>query len=117
MQDNTFPRATPDLTDPVAPMGMPPRDRDGDDLLVRATAGAHEAVDRFADKAAPAVHKLGTGVTHASEALREGAHRAREIGDEWRQSLRGSVRDQPLTSVMVAMGAGWLIGRLMRPSR
>lgn len=97
---NTSPRGT----------GLP----DGNELVSRAAQGAHETVDRLAEKAAPAVQKLESTVTHANEALHHQMERARELGDEWTDNLRGTVRESPLASVGVAFALGLLLARLTR---
>ncbi|MDR7297810.1 ElaB/YqjD/DUF883 family membrane-anchored ribosome-binding protein [Pelomonas aquatica] len=86
----------------------------GQDVLNRVVQGAHQAIDRMADTAAPAVQKVQDGVHAASEALSQRAHDARELGDEWCESLRCTVRDNPLTAVATALAVGVLIARLTR---
>jgi hypothetical protein len=48
----------------------------------------------------------------ASDTLHERAGQAREMGDEWTESLRCTVRDNPLAAVAAALLAGVLIARL-----
>lgn len=97
-----------------ASVGPVPRENQGQDLLNRVTETAHGAVDRFADKAGPAVQKLESGMAHANEALHDQAHRMRELGDEWTNSARSSVRQHPLTAVMLALAVGVLVARISR---
>lgn len=92
----------------------PVRDPQGKDLLNRMTEGAHGAVDRLADTAGPAVQKIESTVVQANEALHQQAQRARELGDEWSEGVRETVRQHPLTSVLVALAAGALIARISR---
>ncbi|WP_137918946.1 hypothetical protein [Hydrogenophaga sp. 2FB] len=87
---------------------------DGSALVSRVAQGLHETVDRVADKATPAVQKLESTVAHANESMHDQLHRARELGDEWTTSLRGTVREHPLTSIVVALAAGALIARISR---
>lgn len=87
---------------------------DGNALVSRVAQGLHETVDRAADKATPAVQKLESTVAHANASLHDQLHHARELGDEWTTSLRGTVREHPLTSVVVALAAGALIARISR---
>lgn len=84
------------------------------DLVGRVAASAHETVDRLAEKAGPAVHKLESGVEHANEMLSNQAHRMQELGSEWTDSLRDSVRENPLTALLVALTAGAVIARMTR---
>lgn len=87
---------------------------DGSALVSRVAQGLHETVDRVADKATPAVQKLESTVAHANTSLHDQLHHARELGDEWTTSLRGTVREHPLTSIVVALAAGALIARISR---
>ena len=87
---------------------------DGSALVSRVAQGLHETVDRVADKAAPAAQKLESTMTHANASLHDQLHHARELGDQWTTSLRGTVREHPLTSVVVALAAGALIARISR---
>jgi ElaB/YqjD/DUF883 family membrane-anchored ribosome-binding protein len=84
----------------------------GDDLMRRVVQGAHSTIDRLAETAAPAVSRLQEGVHAAGDKLHTGADHARELGDEWAESLRSTVREHPIASVAVALAAGMLISRL-----
>lgn len=83
-------------------------------ILNRVTEGAHQAVDRFAEKAGPAVEKIESGMTHANASLAGQAQHVRELGDEWTHGLRNTVRENPLTSVLLAVVAGAAIARMTR---
>jgi ElaB/YqjD/DUF883 family membrane-anchored ribosome-binding protein len=83
-------------------------------MLNKVVQGAHQAIDRMAETAAPAVQRVQDGVHAASDALSQRAHDARELGDEWCESLRCTVRDNPLTAVATALAVGVLIARLTR---
>jgi ElaB/YqjD/DUF883 family membrane-anchored ribosome-binding protein len=101
-------------SNPTHPMGNSPQEGQAKDLVNRMTETAHGAVDRLAEKAGPAVQKLESGVTQVNEALHEQAHRMREMGDEWTHSLRNTIRENPLSAVLLAMAAGALISRISR---
>lgn len=95
--------------------GSPTTDgRPGGQLLGRVVQGAHEALDKLADGAAPHVQLLQQGMAAAGESLHERAEQARKISDAWADSLRGTVRENPLAAVMAALAAGALIARLAR---
>jgi ElaB/YqjD/DUF883 family membrane-anchored ribosome-binding protein len=83
-------------------------------MLNRVVQGAHSAIDRMAETAAPAVQKLQDGVSSASDAISQRADDAREMGEEWAESLRATVRDHPLAAVATALAVGVLIARLAR---
>lgn len=106
--------ATPSSLDPTNPNARTAAASDGSELVSRVAQGVHETVDRLAETATPAVQKLEATMAHASETMNDQMHRARELGDEWSDSLRGTVREHPLASLMVALAAGVLISRLGR---
>lgn len=89
----------------------------GEDLVRRVAHGAHQTIDRLADTALPAVGKLQSSVEGMGDKLHSGADQMRELGDEWTESMRTTVREHPVTSVLVALAAGMLIARLSAPSR
>jgi ElaB/YqjD/DUF883 family membrane-anchored ribosome-binding protein len=91
---------------------MPPAG--SDDLVHRVARGAHDTVDRLAAKAAPAVERWRTGASSATETLQQRAYRAKELGGEWTESLRGTVREHPLASLGIAAAVGMLLSRLTR---
>lgn len=84
------------------------------DLVDRTAQGAHQTVDRLAQQAAPAVQKLQDQMENAGEMLQERAERMRDVGRQWREGLRSSVREHPLTTVVAALAVGALIARLSR---
>lgn len=89
-------------TMPAEPTGTPPR---GDDMLGRVVQGAHQTIDRLAETAAPHVQRL-------QERAGSRAGHVKEIGDEWAESVRCTVRDNPLAAVATALALGVLIARL-----
>lgn len=86
----------------------------GQEMLNRVVQGAHQTIDRLAGTAGPAVQRVQDGVTAAGEAISQRAQDARELGDEWAESLRNTVRDNPLTAVITALAVGVLVARLAR---
>ncbi len=86
--------------------------RPANDLLGTVVQGAHSAIDRLAEAAAPAVQRLQDGVSSTSGALSERADHVREMGDEWAESLRVTVRENPLAAVATAVAVGILISKL-----
>lgn len=83
-------------------------------LLKSAVQGAHHTLDRLADGAAPAVQKLDASLASAEGALHARTERLRERSDQWLASVRGQVRNRPLTAVAAALALGALIARLTR---
>jgi ElaB/YqjD/DUF883 family membrane-anchored ribosome-binding protein len=90
-----------------------------------AVAGAKEAVNRAADHIESGLHhatdKVASGAHHASDTLSDAGERGRaaydatmDRADEWLGQVRDYVREKPVQSVAIALGAGWLLGRLLR---
>ncbi len=84
------------------------------DLLKNAVQGAHDGLDRLADRAAPVVRRLGDSVAAAGQTLHAKSDQLRETGDEWVEGLRTTVRSKPLLSVFAAFALGALIARIPR---
>lgn len=91
-----------------APVGEKP------DLMERVVRGAHDTVDRLADKAKPQLQRLQDSAGSASDSLHNRVDQARELGDEWTDSLRSAVRENPLAAVGTALALGLIIARLSR---
>ena len=68
-----------------------------------ATDKAHEARDYAADKAQEARH-------YAEERYQE----ARTVADEYRVEGERYVRENPAKSVLIALGIGFVVGRILR---
>lgn len=84
------------------------------DSLNRVVQGAHDAVDRFADSAAPKVRQLSETMSGAETALRAKADELVRTRDEWAESLRDRVRSNPLTAIAAALALGAVVGRISR---
>ena len=87
-----------------------PRTPSGGDLMSRVVAGAHHTIDRLAETAAPHVERLQA----AGDQVGVRADHLRELGDEWTQSLRETIRQNPLAAVAVAAAMGVLLARMSR---
>lgn len=86
----------------------------GRDLVGRVARGAHDTIDRLSETAAPRVQRLQDGVSAASAAVQARAGQLRQTGEEWTDSLRSTVRANPLTAVGVALAVGMVVSRLTR---
>lgn len=84
------------------------------DLMDRVVRGAHETVDKLADQAKPQLQRLQEGADSASETLHARVDQAREMSDQWAESLRTTVRENPLAAVGTALAIGLIIARLSR---
>lgn len=89
---------------------LPPQD----DLMGRVVQGAHDTIDRLAEKAAPPLAQLSESLSHAGESMQGKADAWRATGDEWAESLRGTVRENPLAALAAAVAVGVLVARLSR---
>lgn len=73
------------------------------DPLNRVVQGAHQTIDKLAQRAAPTVQRM-----------QDSAGRVRETGDEWIENLRSTVREKPIASLTTALMFGMVVARLMR---
>jgi ElaB/YqjD/DUF883 family membrane-anchored ribosome-binding protein len=80
------------------------------ELMQRVVQGAHQTIDQLAERAAPYVER----VSHKGEDLGMRADHLREVGDEWAESMRTTVRENPLAAVAVAVAVGMLVARITR---
>jgi ElaB/YqjD/DUF883 family membrane-anchored ribosome-binding protein len=76
----------------------------------RVEAGVHHATDR----AAAAAHRATDKAGELGERGREAYEEAIDTADAWLEQARDYVRRKPVQSVAIALGAGWLLGRLLR---
>lgn len=84
------------------------------DLMDRVVRSAHDTVDKLADKAKPQIQRLQEGAGSASDSLHARVDQARDMGDQWAQSLRATVRENPLAAVGTALALGLIVARLSR---
>jgi ElaB/YqjD/DUF883 family membrane-anchored ribosome-binding protein len=84
------------------------------DVLNRVVQGAHQTIDKLAERAAPHVQRLQEGVHTASDRLHTGADDLRVMRDDWTETLRCTVRENPIAAVATALAVGLLIARLTR---
>jgi ElaB/YqjD/DUF883 family membrane-anchored ribosome-binding protein len=82
------------------------------DVMRRVVQGAHEAVDRLADKAIPAVERLRGSYNDAAESLKQKADQAADLKDEWTESLRMAVREHPIAAIGTALALGVILAKL-----
>jgi ElaB/YqjD/DUF883 family membrane-anchored ribosome-binding protein len=83
-------------------------------LLEQAVQGAHTTLDRLAEGAKPTVQELSERAASAEDALLAKSDQLREAGDEWVESVRTSVRDNPLAAIAAALALGLLLARISR---
>jgi ElaB/YqjD/DUF883 family membrane-anchored ribosome-binding protein len=90
-----------------------------------AVASTKETVNRTADRVEEGLHratdKAAGAATRATEKAADISERGREAYDDamdradlWLERAREYVREKPVQSVAIALGAGWLLGRILR---
>lgn len=90
----------------------------------QATSGAHKVIDKASDAARPAVDRLATGAHQAVDKIAGAATQAAATLDlkseqimdaqsRLTETCRDYVRDNPVTSLGIAVAAGFLLSRLL----
>ena len=90
-----------------------------------AVASTKDAVDRTADQVEAGLHKAtdkaADVANRATDKAAQIGERGREVYDDtldradaWLEQAREYVREKPVQSVAIALGAGWLLGRILR---
>lgn len=125
MNATNLPNSPPDVTWPTPddPMRDPetsmfahsdPATPAAVDLMNNAVQGAHNTLNRLADRATPAVAQLDESISAAKETLHVKTDQLRELRDDWVESARTTVRCNPLAAVAAALTLGWVIARITR---
>ncbi len=89
-----------------------------------ATSGAHHAIDKAKEAARPAVDRVAAGAHTVVDKIAGAATNAAEIlgekGDQLKaaqaratEASRDYIRENPLTSIGIAMAVGFLLSRLV----
>lgn len=76
----------------------------------KVESGLHSAADKTADAANRATDKAA----ELGERGRAAYEQTMDHADEWMDQAREYVREKPVQSVAIALGAGWLLGRILR---
>lgn len=82
------------------------------DSVDRLAQSAHAAIDRVAESAKPAVERARTAAAGAASTVEAKASALGELEQQWMTAAREHVRQNPLTSIALALAAGVLIARL-----
>ncbi|HTV85543.1 MAG TPA: hypothetical protein VME63_09055 [Dyella sp.] len=80
----------------------------------RAADHVEDSLHRVTDKAASAANRTTDKVAQATERGRAAYDHAKDRADEWLDDVRDYVREKPVQAVAIALGAGWLLGRILR---
>jgi ElaB/YqjD/DUF883 family membrane-anchored ribosome-binding protein len=80
------------------------------------TAGDYgrKAADELADKAAGLAERTGEQLERFAEQGREATEQVQVVAENFKKAVDKSVKDQPLTTLAVAAGIGFIIGALWK---
>jgi len=79
-------------------------------VLDQVEAGLHSATD----KAASAANRATDKAAELGDRGREVYDQTMDRADVWLDQAREYIREKPAQSVAIALGAGWLLGRILR---
>ena len=72
-----------------------------------------ETIDKASDSAHEAYDKIANATNHAAEALGEKGEQLKKAEQQLMKNCRGYISDNPITSVGIAVAAGFLLSRLL----
>ena len=81
----------------------------------RVIGDAKTQVRGMADQAAGAAQDISDIYGQARDTAADAAGAARDTAASFEKWLRRTIETQPYTAAMVALGVGWLFGRMHRP--
>jgi hypothetical protein len=95
---------------------MPPQHRPSSADFTHAFGDAKKQAGAIADDVSDAAQNLyGHARDNAADLASSANRAARRTAGSFERALRGAIETQPYTAVVVALGLGWLFGRLHRP--
>jgi ElaB/YqjD/DUF883 family membrane-anchored ribosome-binding protein len=72
-----------------------------------------ETLDKVSDSAHEAFDKIASATSQAAEALGEKGEQLKKTEQQLMKNCRGYISDNPITSVSIAVAAGFLLSRLL----
>lgn len=72
-----------------------------------------ETIDKASHSAHEAVDKIANATNQAAEALGEKGEQLKNAEQQLMESCRGYVKDNPITSLGIAVAAGFLLSRVL----
>ena len=72
-----------------------------------------ETTDKVSKSAHEAFDKIASATSQAAEALGEKGEQLKHAEQQLMKNCRGYVRDNPITSLSIAVAAGFLLSRLL----
>jgi len=84
--------------------------------FTRAFGDAKKQASGVADDVSDAAQELYDHARDSAADIADSANRAaRQTAGSLERALRNTIETQPYTAVVIALGLGWLFGRLHRP--
>jgi len=80
----------------------------------RAADHVEEGLHQATDKAASTAHRASEKAADLSDRGREVYDQTMDRADAFFDQAREYVREKPVQSVAIALGVGWLLGRILR---
>ncbi len=93
-----------------------PQTRTASSDFTRAFGDAKKQASGVAEDASDAAQDLyGHAVDSAADLAGSANRAARKTAGSFERALRNTIETQPYTAVAIALGLGWLLGRMHRP--
>jgi hypothetical protein len=93
-----------------------PQTRPASSDFNRAFGDAKKQASGVADEATDAASELYDHAVDSASDIAGSANRAaRKTATSFEKALRNTIENQPYTAVAIALGLGWLFGRMHRP--
>jgi ElaB/YqjD/DUF883 family membrane-anchored ribosome-binding protein len=93
-----------------------PQSRAANTDFTRAFGDAKKQASGVADDAVDAAQEIYGQVRDSASDFADSAQRAaRQSAGSFERALRNLVEKQPYTAAAIALGVGWLLGRMHRP--
>jgi uncharacterized protein YjbJ (UPF0337 family) len=93
-----------------------PQTRAASSDFARAFGDAKKQAGGVADDVSDAAQELYGHARDSAADIADSANRAaRKTGSSLERALRNTIETQPYTAVVIALGLGWLLGRMHRP--
>ncbi|MGA7788733.1 MAG: hypothetical protein WCA56_11260 [Xanthobacteraceae bacterium] len=93
-----------------------PQSRPASSDFTRAFGDAKKQASGVADDVSDAAQELYGHARDSAADVADSANRAaRKTAGSFEKALRSTIETQPYTAVVIALGLGWLFGRMHRP--
>ena len=110
---NPFPTSDAPMAGDVGGMSGMSSGVSSSETVNRVVQGAHQAVDRIAERAAPVVERLKSSMSGASDSMHSGVDQFSAMQEEWVETARTTVREHPIASLAAAVAAGVLLSKIL----